>query len=41
MAKLFKDFTFTGKKLSSLSAKYIAVNLDDSSDISLAMERNR
>ena len=40
IAKLFKDFTFTGKKLSSLSAKYTAVDFNESSDKLLAMERN-
>ena len=41
MAKLFKDFTFVGKKFSSLSAKYTAVDFNESSDKLLAMERNR
>lgn len=40
MAKQFKDFTFAGKKFSGLSAKYIAVDFEECSDISLAMERN-
>ena len=40
MAKQFKDFTFTGKKFSSLCTKYISVDFEDNSDIPLAMERN-
>lgn len=40
LSKIFKDFTFAGKKFSSLSAKYIPVNFENNNDISLAMERN-
>ena len=40
MAKQFKDFTFSGKKFSSLCTKYISVDFEDNSDIPLAMERN-
>ena len=39
MSKLFKDFTFNKKKLSSLKTRYISVYLDGNSDIQFAFAR--
>ena len=36
----FLDFTFSGKKLSGLSTKYIPVQFDENSDIALGLERD-
>ena len=40
MSKIFKDFTFHGKKLSSLSTKYISASFDSEITKELAMERD-
>lgn len=39
MAKEFKDFTYGGKKLSSINKNYISVSFEQNEDINLAMER--
>lgn len=40
MAKICKDFTYDGKKISDLSAKYIFADFDDSSETSLSLSRS-